>query len=278
MRGKKSEVYEGGIRSPLLAHWPSQLEAGHSSDRISAHVDLMPTILDACGVEIPAALDGRSLLPLLAGTETEWPDRALTIQAHRGNVPLRYHNFALRTQRWKLLNASGFHRELESLEPKFELYDMQSDPLELENLASKHPEIVARLRASYDQWFEDVGATDPTRYAPPLIALGAEAAPRVTLTRQDWRLIGEARDHGEWHVDVRHPGPYRMRVRFLAGQSVRRLRLRCGNTDEERVIADGAGEVTLDDVSLPVGEARLRFDLEDGERTFGPYQVTLERP
>jgi len=56
-RGRKGQVVDGGIRSPLLAHWPAQLEAGQNSDRVAAHIDLLPTILDACGFAKPKELN-----------------------------------------------------------------------------------------------------------------------------------------------------------------------------------------------------------------------------
>ena len=80
LRDRKGSVLEGGIRSPLLVRWPARLPAGGKAvDRIAAHIDVTPTLLDAAGVEPPAGLhlDGRSLLDLLAGDgdTAAWPDR-----------------------------------------------------------------------------------------------------------------------------------------------------------------------------------------------------------
>ncbi len=109
-RGMKTEVREGGIRSPLWVHWPAGVSSGGVRDEVAAHIDLMPTILAACGVEPDAGLelDGRNLLPLLRNDSINWPDREVVIQAHRGDVPQRHHNFMIRNQRWKLVHASGF--------------------------------------------------------------------------------------------------------------------------------------------------------------------------
>ena len=113
MRGMKSEVYEGGVRSPLWVQWPAVLKEGLSTDRIAAHIDILPTILDACGVKKPDSLklDGRSFLPLLKGAKIKSDDRTIVIQSHRGDKPVLYHNFAARSQKWKLLHASGFGKE-----------------------------------------------------------------------------------------------------------------------------------------------------------------------
>ena len=69
MQGMKSHVHEGGIRSPLLLHWPAHLKAGISSDKVVAHIDVTPTILDACGIRFPEGpkMDGRSFLPFWMG-------------------------------------------------------------------------------------------------------------------------------------------------------------------------------------------------------------------
>jgi arylsulfatase/arylsulfatase A len=282
MRGMKSEVYEGGVRSPFFAHWPGRLPAGVASDRVSAHIDVMPTILAACGVAPPAGRrrDGRSLLPLLEGRAVQWPDRTLVIQAHRGDEAVRYHNFLARSQRWKLLCASGFQRELERVEPRFELYDMQADPLELVDAAAQYPDVVADMRAAYDAWFDDVGATRPDNYAPPRIHLGSERSPEVVLTRQDWRRTSDdggwgGRSLGRWEVLVVDEGPYRLRVRFPEGREVRRASLRLGEVSVSAEVAAGAREHTFDPVGLPLGPASLETRLEDEAGACGAYQVIV---
>ncbi|MHC5001909.1 MAG: arylsulfatase [Planctomycetota bacterium] len=281
MRGRKGEVYEGGIRSPLLARWPGRLPSGVVTGPIGAHVDVLPTILDACGVPLPAGLviDGRSLLPALTGAPAP-AERTVVIQAHRGDVPVRYHNAAVITPRWKLVSPSGFGREVERIEPAFELYDLPADPFERRDRAAERPEVVARLRAAYDAWFEAVGATDASRYAPPRIHVGASAAPRVVLTRQDWRRAaprGGWGDMGRWSVLVVDEGPYRVRVRLVPGQTAKRLRLRCGTVVHEATLADGATEHVVPSLRLPPGPAELEVVLEDGERSFGAYQVVITK-
>ncbi len=282
MRGQKGSVYDGGVRSPFFASWPRRLGANTVSDRIAAHVDVLPTILDACGVDLPAGvqLDGKSLLPLLEERAVEWPDRTLFVQAHRGDEAVRYHHFLARNQRWKLVNASGFGKELSAVEPAFELYDMQADPFEQVDLAAAHPDVVATLRAEYDAWFDDVGATRPDNYAPPRIALGSPEEPEVHLTRQDWRRTSadggwNRRSIGHWLVDVRTAGTYRARVRFPAGLAVRRVTLRLAGAQATAEVSEGASEHTFEAVDLPAGPGRLEVVLEDEQGTAGAYQVIV---
>ena len=85
--------------------------------------------------------------------------------------------FAARSQRYKLVRPEQAQTQTQTpranlpLEKTFELYDMEADPLEIQNIAEQHPDIVDRLRAAYDRWFDDVSST--RGYDPPRIALGA---------------------------------------------------------------------------------------------------------
>ncbi|MFO1051073.1 MAG: arylsulfatase [Planctomycetota bacterium] len=281
-RGAKSQVYEGGIRSPLWAYWPGHLRPGVASDRIAAHVDLMPTILDACGVTVPQGLrlDGRSLWPLLTEKDADWSDRELVIQANRGDAPLRYHNFALRTQRWKLVNATGFDRELDAPPPFApELYDMEADPYELHDVAKDHPDLVADLRKRYDAWFDDIAATRPDPFSPPRIFVGSDAEQVTVLTRQDWRRTPETQGwgaQGSWSIDVRTAGRYGITVRTPARRHARIGTFHCGTTAQDFTFDVGAPEARFE-VELHEGPASLRVDLRDDDGSFGAHQVELHR-
>ena len=86
MRGMKTHVDDGGIRSPLLFHWPAKVKSGHRSSEMCAHIDVLPTLLDACSVDglKTHSVDGRSFLPLLVNDQADWPVRSLVFQTHRG--------------------------------------------------------------------------------------------------------------------------------------------------------------------------------------------------
>ncbi len=109
LRGWKGSPWEGGIHQFCFIRWPAQLKAGRQVDRLAAHIDLAPTLLDFCGVAKPerVSFDGRSLAPLLRGETTNWPDRTLVFQWHRGDAPERYRSAAVRSQDWKLVQPLG---------------------------------------------------------------------------------------------------------------------------------------------------------------------------
>ncbi|MCP4507052.1 MAG: sulfatase-like hydrolase/transferase, partial [Fuerstiella sp.] len=156
MRGMKTHVDDGGIRSPLLFHWPAQVQARKTSDALCAHIDLLPTILDACDVNVPAGhkLDGRSFLPLLTGNSADWPTRQIVLQTHRGNEPQQYHHFAIHEHPWKLVHPTGFGKESFPGEPQLQLYNLAQDPRQQNDVASAHPEVLQRLKKGYESWFQ----------------------------------------------------------------------------------------------------------------------------
>ena len=122
MKGRKGSTDEGGVRSPLLIHWPGKIAAGKTIPQISAAIDLLPTLADLA--EIPVAskkpLDGISLKPLLAGQAKKWPDRM--IYSHwRDRV-------SLRTQRFRMDHEGH-------------LYDMRTDPGQRQDVAAEHPTV-----------------------------------------------------------------------------------------------------------------------------------------
>lgn len=277
-RGSKTQVHEGGVRSPLWLHWPDKLRAGLQRDELSAHIDLMPTILDACGVAQPSglALDGRSLLPLLLGTKADWSDRTIVIQSHRGDQPVRYHNFMIRDKRWKLLHASGFGRTKFSGNPQFELYDLINDPGESRDLAGERRQVLARLQAAYDRWFDDVGSTRPDNYAPPRIHVGSEAENPTVLTRQDWRG-GSWAAHaiGYWELLVVKPRKFEVELLFDPGRVDERVTLKLGPVVHRKTISAGDTSCLFSGITLEPGQLRLQAVLEQAQQQRGVYQAIV---
>jgi arylsulfatase/arylsulfatase A len=279
MRGMKSEVHDGGIRSPFYVKWPAKLKAGHTSDRIAAYIDVMPTLLDAAGIPVPNSVDGRSLLPLLQNRSVDWPERTLFLQVHRGDTPVLFHQFAARDQRWKLVRQSGFGRNTPPEDTPFELYDMRNDPREQNNLIESRPEIAARLKSAYEQWFRNVSSTRPDNYAPPRIVVGTDAETRTVLTLQDWRIENEQGwgRYGRWLLDF--DGAHDYRVEFLWPQPVEpgTLDLAVGGVHASIDVTEKTDKVVLDRITIPSGEADLQALLKHGEEDTDPYHIILNR-
>jgi arylsulfatase A len=170
MKGKKGSVNEGGIRVPLFIRWPGHLQP-RLVPQIAAHIDLLPTLVELCGVPMlkTLPLDGRSLVPLLQGEAKDWPDRTLFAYQPdtRGELPLE--KGTARTQQYRLV------REKSNV---CQLYDMIADPSQKQNIAAQHPDIVQRLNTAYEAWFSEArkGALEK-----PPIPVGHPQSPLVRL-------------------------------------------------------------------------------------------------
>lgn len=282
MRGTKSEVYDGGIRSPFFAHWPARLKAGKSSDRIAAHIDVMPTLLEAASIPVPpeARLDGQSLLPLLEGRETAWPDRILVLQSHRGDAPVPFHNVAVRDQRWKLVHATGFGRESMPEGVPFELYDMVLDPREEDNLAAAHPDVVQRLRAAYTAWFKDVSTTRPDNFAPARMIVGSDRQDVTTLTQQDWRVPPQSEGwgiDGKWHLRAERDAVYDVELRWPEPIEPAEITVHAGRSTRTMLMDAPGDRVTLKDFPIEKGEVELEAKIVRDAVRVNPYHVILRR-
>jgi arylsulfatase/arylsulfatase A len=281
LRSRKSDVFDGGIRSPAFFHYPGRFPAGLRQGRIAAHIDLVPTVLELCGIVPPQdlMLDGRSLLEALETGVADWPERTLVFQTHRGDVPFARHHCAVRSERWKLVHSSGFGKESFDGEPKWMLFDMAADPFERHDLAADHPELVRQLAERYDAWFADVSRTRPDNYAPPRIIVGADAENPTVLTRQDWRGADwQSNDQGHWLIDVAQPKRFEIRLRFRSAPAEGTAHLRWNDATVSTRIPAGATEATFGDVSWPAGPLTLTaWTAVEGEKTAGVMFVEILR-
>ncbi len=136
-RGYKRDLYEGGIREPMLVRWPGQIAPGSKTDHVSAFWDVMPTIADLLGLQTPPNTQGISFLPTLLGKGTQKEHDYLYWEFHE-----RGGRQAVRKGKWKYISYNVLNKEKRTTE----LYDMNADPGEIENIASKHPEIVKEMQ------------------------------------------------------------------------------------------------------------------------------------
>jgi arylsulfatase A-like enzyme len=147
-RRYKHWVHEGGIATPFIAYWPGVIEGkGQITHEVGHIVDVMATCVDVAGVGYPQTyggrpltpLEGRNLLPVFAGGR------------RRGHETLYWEhvgNRAVRQGKWKLVAAQG---------QPWELYDLEADRTELNNLADTHPDKVKELEALYESWAKRCG-------------------------------------------------------------------------------------------------------------------------
>lgn len=173
LRGKKLQLWEGGIRVPTVVRWPGRVAAGSASDRVAGFVDLLPTVCELAGVASPAdrALDGVSLAEMLTGGAE--PVRT---------SPLFWYHYkawggpraAIREQRFKLVGywdgPEVLHPDSSTMRPgdqalirsatlvRFELFDLVADPEERHDVSALHPADAKRLRARLVELVREVAA------------------------------------------------------------------------------------------------------------------------
>lgn len=217
MRGKKGSEYDGGHRVPFFIYWPAgDLSGGRDVRPITAHVDVLPTLIDLCDIPAPTGIkfDGRSIRPLLADDKPEvdrWPDRILVTDSQRVKDPIKWRKSSVMTTRWRLINGT-------------QLYDIETDPGQKRDVASAHADVVERLRDFYEAWWTEL---EPTFKQDCAIYLGHPAENPTRLTCHDWITTGSTpwnqaavRDAmggepntGFWNVKVVADGDYEIRLR-----------------------------------------------------------------
>jgi arylsulfatase len=148
MKGSKGSADEGGVRVPFFIRWPGKFSADQAVERISAHIDLLPTLADIAGIEkLPKdQVEGRSLVPLLKNSKAKWRDRYLFTQGARwktGSEPTdhMWKRFAVRNERFRLVENK--------------LYDMKKDPSQLLDIADKNPKVVQSMRLAYEKFWKE---------------------------------------------------------------------------------------------------------------------------
>jgi arylsulfatase A-like enzyme len=168
--GGKGDLYEGGIRVPMIVRWPGVIKPGTTCEEPVISSDFLPTFAAAAGAQTPAGMDGVSLLPLWRGDGK--PDRdALCFHYphyHRLNSsnppmshPVAPHG-AIRQGRFKLIE--WFESSVANPEdPRgYSLFDLQTDPGESRDIAADQPETVRRLASRLRAWRQETGAQMPT--------------------------------------------------------------------------------------------------------------------
>ena len=313
MRGQKGCAYEGGHRAACFLHWPNGgLISPHDVGEMTAHIDLLPTLIGLCRLKAPAGVDfdGRSLAPLLQGQGQTWPERTLFVH-HQGRfgqpvhegLPIKYKDFAVMTDRWRLVGK--------------ELYDHSADPGQRTNVANQHTQVVTKLTQAYEDWWTDISERFE-EYCP--FVVDPEQQETTLLTCQSWH--GDAipynqhhvrhgmQGNGYWVIDVaqsdeflielrrwpreldvpmnalvppetpdpkRHHAGYRLLQLPSRELTVVRARLQVGDFDQSVTVEQDARARRFT-VPLPKGQHRLQtwFTNEQGDSR-GAYYVYIER-
>jgi arylsulfatase A-like enzyme len=310
MRGCKGSQHEGGVRVPCFFRWPGTLDSGKDIEYISAHNDILPTLAELCGAELPNGrkLDGISLVPLLHGDSDDWRDRYIFTHVGRwpaGVDPIKYERCSVRSQKYRMVNCK-------------ELYDMDSDPGETNDISIQNSEILSKMNDAYEIWWDEV---IPRVLSPQKIIVGAKEEQTSVLACHDWKssivepgkldfgiiplwrqdclkalALGEPFKAGgkqipegamgSWAVKIARTGRYSLTLSKLPSSAEKSwlalkegdAHMQCGNVRKSVKIARGDASVTIE-AKLPQGDAEMECWLtgqrNDGKLT-GAYFVEIE--
>lgn len=213
-------------------------------NNLTGIVDVMPTILDICGIQQPGNLDGQSLKPLLSGTGSWDNERKLIVQCPRSRVRGKWKNTSVKYKKWRLVDGK-------------KLYNIENDYGQKTDLADKNPEIVKELTKTYESFWNSLA---PAEELVSAHILGAVEAPEVRLNGMDW-YIGDApwtqgglknkTNQGKWLVDVARDGNYRFELRRYPREAPKPIEagtaiVEIGDLKKEVKIITEASEAILD--------------------------------
>ena len=251
MRGRKTQLYDGGHRVPCFVRWPAgRLGAPRDIAVPGQMQDMLPTLIDLCGIKRPANadFDGASLVPLLRNQPLK--DRMMVVQY--GQIIEKWDSCVI-WGKWRLVTGK-------------ELYDIEADPGQQTDLAAAQREVVAKMRDHYEAWWARV---EPRLrdFAP--LSIGADQENPVTLSSADWQEVyadnpghvinaaGGPRG-GPWNVLVERDGEYEITLRRWA-------------TDVDLPLSAGFPGRKMTAGTLPEGKAlpiaRARLTIAGQEQT-----------
>ncbi|MEL7119128.1 MAG: arylsulfatase [Bacteroidota bacterium] len=220
LRGAKASQYEGGHRVPFFIYWKDgNIQGGKDIDQIIAHYDVLPTLVDMLGITYNPVkkLDGLSFYPLLNGKKDNLPYRTIYVDTQRGQNLVKYKQYSVMDQEWRLVDGK-------------ELYKMPEDLGQKNNVIEKYPEVGEKLSLAYEKWWqslEDEKANESYAY----IKVGSKFENPSRISSHDmmtgkftrmWHQYGAANGvqaSGKWKIEFVEDGNYQISLRRFPRES-----------------------------------------------------------
>lgn len=201
LRGYKGSTYEGGHKVPFYIHYPDGGLISKEYNNLSAHVDLLPTLLDLAGLPLPTEkIDGISLKELLmTGLSKELDERKLVITNQRVDVPSIDRPTVVAHKMWRYLTFNG----------KEELYNLSDDPQQQHNVIRKYPDVRKQLSNYHTTWWQELSDKG---FLNRRIVIGNEAENPVRLNAMDW---SENQGEVPWFIGHQAPADERDYIHWL---------------------------------------------------------------
>jgi len=312
MRGKKGMPYEGGHRTIGMLHWPAgKLAAKKEVKNLTAHIDLLPTLMDLAELEGKKDFDGISLKKLLYSKKTKHIlNRSLVVHDQTvfgkqltTDLPEKYKEFSVMYGKWRLVGK--------------ELYNLDKDPSQTHDVAINFPFVTNQMQRIYENWWKDI-SKDFNKYNRTII--GSDAQKEVILDAQFWHgnkaaynqqhIRSATKANGFWDLQVAHKGSYKFVLRrwpkeldnsieskvetpqMIQGKhdvhfhlnqleskiiSPIKAKIKIGKIEKELSIQKGQKEIVFD-VKLKKGPVELKTWLIDSDgNEWGAYYVYITK-
>jgi len=214
LRERKSSVFGGGVRVPCLIHYPAKFKEKQELDLTLAHIDLLPSILDLCGIIEPEhKIDGMSFFSKDEAKLSRFKNRTLFFEWGRGFL-IKYRNFAALNGNYKLVGNTGSDSGIED----FELFNIKNDPKEKNNVLKENIGIATALKNEMDAWYDEIVSEKNNKKIYPAF-IGTRHENPVILNRNDAKgtQVAWTQDNvlNYWEVKAPEDGMYNITYHFI---------------------------------------------------------------
>ena len=276
MKGLKGTVYNGGTRVPFYIKYAEKFKNSKVISRMSAHIDILPTILELCNLKIPSdrKIDGQSLVPLI--NSKPFNDRHLFSYWTR-RFPEKYINMSIQNDNYKLVGNNDYNGKIKD----FELYDLIADPFESKNVINQNIEIAKSFKIEMDNSIDDLLSSENIKN-PPRIIIGSEFENPTVLNRNDAsgeRGIWAQNDiYSYWKVNFKK-GTYDFKFKFKdsitsKGTLFTEINNRVYSKKTEKVVYS---TLEMNDISIENSEVDLISFLKLNNKKIFPFWIEINK-
>ncbi|MCG6190442.1 arylsulfatase [Maribellus maritimus] len=277
MRGRKGSVYRGGVRVPFYLRYPAVFEGDKDIETTTAHIDILPTLAEICGAEIPKdrIIDGKSLLPLINNRRVDWASRPLFFYWTR-RYPELYNNISIQEENMKLVGHTDYNADIQN----FELFDIEKDPYEQTNLITKEADVAKNLKTKLDEIYQELIHSENILH-PPIPVIGTKNENPVVLNRNDADgergIWSQEEIYGKWHVKILE-GNYNIRFKFI--KTVKgggKMTLEAGPVIHQKINITDTDLIEMHNVHFTETEGELIPFYSVAGKNILPFWVEIER-
>jgi arylsulfatase A-like enzyme len=279
-RGHKGSAYEGGHRVPFFMRWPEKgYDTGTDINTLTAHIDVMPTLIEMCGLDYEARneFDGHSFLSLLNGKSENWQNRSIIVDSQRLQNLVKWRKSAVMDEEWRLVDGK-------------ELYQINEDSSQSHNVAKRYPKVVERMRKEYLAWWESL-LQERVNEKYAYIKIGTQLENPVKINAHDmhsgmlekaWHQMGAlkaSQARGVYKVDVTREGLYRFCLcrypresKFAINAIIKAQK----NTNEIQSALPASHNVNMTEARLCIADKFQSKKVENGDQEV-VFEVKLQR-